>query len=515
MTGTARLSDAPVTEAPLANKAISTSIGRCAESLLDVDRLRGETNVLKSHPGELAAFAAALFELECAKQGDPDARANMLDTADLLLQFWRNRSGDVLAAAHPTLSQLWIDASQMLISFEAKRIDRALQACFEARGDAATLQQAMLALTPEGDRRVEFATCLYHLELARLFVDTSRAEFARRISLVTEAYNNPQVAKELIGTDTGLEHLWKELVPYLDEFFEAQEQAEEAAAREKLKTDPGALAAAVVPPPPPPMSDPSVAVVPAPAMSPPSVFVSEADLLTSSPTELAPEGEVEIVESRELTPAPGPLPVPPVLDAGAPPPPPKTLSQDSEVEVIELEEAPPPPPKPKTRDLDVLVDYEPDEEAQAFWRHTESALGLLPDSAAPRGGNRVLSADGRGERKKLNAWLDGMNGRFTEVPEARAMQCLMRLYMAAQVKEKTLFGQPNPKRKEAFRAALGLLSGTAAAAGRAAVWFELDGAETCEHLQTGLEVVQDFLQYCARNGKDPLDGAAADEFLGV
>jgi hypothetical protein len=47
------------------------------------------------------------------------------------------------------------------------------------------------------------------------------------------------------------------------------------------------------------------------------------------------------------------------------------------------------------------------------------------------------------------------------------------------------------------------------------VWFELDGAETCEHLQVGLEVVADFLQYCARQNKDPLDGAAADEFLAM
>jgi hypothetical protein len=500
-----------VTEAPLAtNRAIATSIGRCAESLLDVDRLRGETNALKAHAGELATFAAALFELECAKKGDPDARANMLDTADQLLQFWRDRSGDLLAAAHPTLSQLWTDASAMLISFEQKRVDRALKACFEARSDAALLQQALTALTPPGDRRVEFATCLYHLELARLFVDSSRAEFARRIALINEAYNDRAVATELIGGDEGLSHLWKELIPYLDEFYEAQEQEEEA--RKRAETDPNARVVELisdpelraVPPPPPPMSDPAVPAVPPPPASPPSAFVSEAEMLTSTPS----SEEVEIVEARELTPTPGPLPV-------APPPPPKTQSSDSEVEVVELEEAPPPPPKPKARDLDVLVDYEPDEQAQAFWRHTEAGLGLLPDSNAPRSGSRVLSADGRSERKKLNAWLDGLQGRFTEVPEARAMQCLMRLYMSAQVKQKTLFGQPNPKRKEAFRAALGLLSSDAGAAGRAAVWFEIDGLETIEHLQAGLEVVQDFLQYCARNGKDPLDGAAADEFLGL
>ena len=166
-----------MTEAPphpglVQSKAIAIGISRCAESLLDVDRLRGETNALKSQPGDLAVFAAALFELECAKKGDADARANMLVTADQLLQFWRDRSGDQLAAAHPTLSQLWTDASALLISFESKRVDRALKACFEAREDAALLQAAMLHLTPAGDRRVEFATCLYHLELCLLY--TSR-----------------------------------------------------------------------------------------------------------------------------------------------------------------------------------------------------------------------------------------------------------------------------------------------------------------------------------------------------
>ncbi|MBK7862243.1 MAG: hypothetical protein IPJ65_27275 [Archangiaceae bacterium] len=483
--------------------------------MLDVDRLRGETNALKAHSGELASFAAALFELECAKKGDPDARANMLDTADSLLQFWRDKSGDQLAAAHPTLSQLWIDASKMLVSFEQKRLERALAKCFESRADAPLLQEALKDLTPAGDRRVELATCLYHLELARLFVDSSRVEFARRIALVQEAYLDPAVATELIGGDPGLQHLWKELIPYLDEFFEAQEQEEEA--RRRSETDPAARAVSstsspnlgAVPPPPPPVSDPSVATVPDPLTTtqPPS-FVPEAEFLTS--TVAAVPDEVEILEAREVS-IEGDV-------APAPPPPPEPLGE-AEVEAIELEEAPPPPPKPSKpskRDarLDYLSDYEPDEAAQAFWRHTETSLGLVPSGEAPRTGERVLSADGRAERKKLNAWLDGMSGQFAEVPEARAMQCLMRLYMATQIKEKTLFGQPNPKRKDAFRAALGLLSGDGAAAGRAAVWFELDGPDTKANLATALEMVQDFLQFCSREQKDPLDAAAVDEFLG-
>jgi hypothetical protein len=546
--------------APLNPPAVASAIGRCAESLLDVDRLRGEVNVLKGMQGELAKFSAALFELECAKRGDPDARSNMLDTADRLLTFWRDKSGDLLAAAHPTLSQLWSDASALLISFEKKRVNRALSACWEARTDAALLERALQDLTPAGDRRVEFATCLYHLELARLFVDSSRAEFAKRIRLVHEAYGDRSVADQLVGDDPGLKHLWDDLVPYLDEFFEAQEQEEEAArkraeaqdqeedaARKKAEQPPEpsleqALAQAQHPSaeqlaeaeamfPAHEVSNAEVSALSEPLFSPsgtpaPSFSALEPGEVSVPP----PADEVEIIESRELTPPPGPPPddtlipppPPPLSDPAVPAvaPPPRAPT-DSEVEVVELDEVqeqPPPPPRsqrPVGRELDVLVDYEPGPEAQAFWRHTEAALQLLPDPSTARLGSRVLSADGRAERKKLNGWLDGLTGRFQDLPEAKAMQCLMRLYMAAHVKEKTLFGQPNPKRKEAFRTALGLLSADPDAAGRAAVWFELDGKETLEHLHVGLEQLADFLQFCARNKRDPLDGAAADEFLGL
>jgi hypothetical protein len=500
------------------NATVATAIGRCAEGMGDPVRLRNEVNALKQMQGSLADFASSLFELECARKGDADARANMLETADRLLTYWRDRSGDVLAAAHPALSKLWTDASALLISFESKRMSRALSACWEARGEAALLERAITDLTPAGDRRVEFATCLYHLELARLFVDSSRVEFARRIELVREAYLDPQTAKELVGDDAGLGHLWKDLVPYLDEFFEAQEQEEEAA-RKKVgdATDPRLQ----------PLGDPLFPslVLPITVVEPPefSALVQP----PPDPSAMTPD-EVEIIEPMEPTPPPTarPLGVPPpppsvTEETVLPPPLPRSDSLDSDLEVIELDEVPievATPVKsrrPIGRELDILTDYEPPPEAQAFWRHTEAALQLLPDPNVARVGSRVMSADGRNERKKLNAWLDGMTGRFADLPDARAMQCLLRLYMAAQVKEKTLFGQPNPKRKEAFKTALGLISADVEAAGRAAVWFELDGPETLEHLQVGLEVVADFLQFCAREKLDPLDGEAQSQFLGL
>ena len=168
-----------------------------------------------------------------------------------------------------------------------------------------------------------------------------------------------------------------------------------------------------------------------------------------------------------------------------------------------------------TGDYDLLTDYEPSVAAQDFWKHTVSTLELLPNPKVSRGNSRTLSADDRGARRKLNGWLDGVQGQYTDVPDAQAMQCLLKLYMAGQIKKKTLFGGTNQKRVDAFRDALKLLSTDAEAAGRAASWFELDGAETVEHLQNALEVVTDFLQFCAREGLSPLDEQAPDRFLEV
>jgi len=91
---------------------------------------------------------------------------------------------------------------------------------------------------------------------------------------------------------------------------------------------------------------------------------------------------------------------------------------------------------------------------------------------------------------------------------------LLRLMLAGQLKEKSLFGQPNARRKEAFTQAFALLGKNARAAGHGAIWFELDGPKTLESLQRGLEMLTEFLTFCAREGRDPLDALAQAEFIG-
>ena len=264
-------------------------------------------------------------------------------------------------------------------------------------------------------------------------------------------------------------------------------------------------------------SDPTMIVRPPPAL----VEATEPGVRVVRPPAPPRPGDesgildlAEVVEEQPLPPRPsdesGILDLAEVVEA----PPPAPLNDSGILELAELVEQPVIRNKPPRPSLDVDVgDYEPDEAAQTFWRHTEAGLGLLPAPDAPRMDRRALSAEGRAERKKLNGWLDGVTQRFDTVPESRTFACLMRLYLAAQLKEKGLFGGVNAKRREAFVAALQLLSAEPLAAGHCAVWFELDGKETVEHLNNGLEVLTDYLQFCARQNLDPLDPQVPAQFL--
>jgi len=89
----------------------------------------------------------------------------------------------------------------------------------------------------------------------------------------------------------------------------------------------------------------------------------------------------------------------------------------------------------------------------------------------------------------------------------------VRLTLAAQTKEKSLFGAANPRRKEGLEAAFSLLHGNAVAAGRAAVWFELDGDETRTALHSGLELLMAFLAFCGRENLDPLEPATVQKYV--
>lgn len=558
-------------ESPFPDDETTQTIARCVEAMGDLDRLRDELHGLRLSSDPRAQFATALFDLDRAQRGDPEARNELIDVADRLLVFWREGSGLELAKGIPELEELWASAASLLVSFEQKRFKKALRTCWEGRGNPSLLKEAIEELQPSGNRRVEFARCLYHLELARQFVESSRVEFARRAGLLSEAYQVEEIAAELVGDDEGLGHLWNELKPYLDEFFETMEEeaarrarkqaiaaaeAEIAAQRDSgamgpvrdfLKTDPGTIAV-VQPPelaeaeqvpsfrtlmertgsgefaavPPQPLSEenliePVEAVDELAAPPPPPPALTPAELPAIEPA----DDVVDLVEEAEalLPPPPAPLDLTP--------PGQWIPGTDGDVEIVESDEAPPPPPAltpaagiplPPRRhsQLDLVIDEpDPDADTIAFWHFTTKKLDLLPDPRQPRAARRLLNVENRADRKRLTEYLEAAEPYGKQNADARAFACLLRLMLAGQLKEKSLFGQPNARRSEAFAQALALLSTNPRAAGHGAVWFELDGPETLTALQKGLEVLTRFLTWCASERRDPLDDSAQAEFLGA
>ena len=162
----------------------------------------------------------------------------------------------------------------------------------------------------------------------------------------------------------------------------------------------------------------------------------------------------------------------------------------------------------------VLEEDDPDQATMAFWQFATKTLDLLPDPRHPRPAMRLLNVESRGDRKKLTGYLESAEPYAKQNADARAFSSLLRLMLAGQLKEKSLFGQPNARRAEAFAQAFALLSTNPRAAAHGAVWFEMDGPETLEALQRGLEMLMGYVTWCARERRDPLDAAAQAEFLG-
>lgn len=509
--------------APQLPVELSLSIERCAAALGDLTRLKGEVARLKATGDGLAHFASALFELEMARQGDPDGRAQLTHLAEVLLVFWRDGAGDELARRHPSLQSLWRSVAPMLAQFEMRRLELALATCWKHRDDPKQLAEDIEALQPPGHRRVEFARCVYHLELARQGIESSRVEFAQRAGLLAEAYQDSAIATELIGHDPGLRHLWGELMPYLDEFFEA---LEEQAARAQEGTKKVRIPSMPVIPP-----GRAVALGDDPQIPSFRTLVSDSQPLASPPLRPArpppappppshatppgglPEAEVLLEEEVMADPPPPPLDLTPPGSWK----PPQLPGDDLEISEADFGVPPPPPALTPAYGLaavvaeaeDIEVDFEPDEATLAFWDYTFAALQQAPvDGQKPR----MLATESRTDRKRLTTWLDGM-GNHLAVPEARAFAALVRLVLAGETKEKSLFGQDNPRRKEALEAAFSLLAPTPEAAGKAAVWFELDGTETRDSLGRGLELLYPFLAFCCRHSLDPLLPATVAKYL--
>ena len=324
---------------PPPSQTLIDAIARSAASYDDLHGLRFSLGLLGSFEDPRARFARSLFELSLARRGEEEARGNLTSIADELLISWRDGNGNEFARLAPVLEDLWTEAATLMVSFEVHRFTQALELCANARGDTERLAAAIEQLLPEGNRAVEFARCLYHLELARLGVESSRAQFARRAGLLAEAYQSVDAAKQLIGNDEGLAQLWADVLPYLDEFFEMME--EEAARRERPSAPvrpsaPRATAPAAAAPEP---TAPAIEI-PAPVVEvAPPVPVAE-ELPPSLDVDLTPTAVQSVIRTEETT-----VPVPP----------PAPSQPEPAATVPEYAPVAPPPPIEETPTLPKIV----------------------------------------------------------------------------------------------------------------------------------------------------------------
>ena len=127
-------------------------------------------------------------------------------------------------------------------------------------------------------------------------------------------------------------------------------------------------------------------------------------------------------------------------------------------------------------------------------------------------GKQAFSLEGRDARSHLKKFAGEVVTRFPQSPEARSMGALVELFLAAHLKEKTLFGKPNDKRVRATQDALSLLTADPVAAGHAAVLFENDGPQTIARFGEALVLMQRFLAHCLREKVDPLSPEAVSSF---
>jgi len=186
---------------------------------LSLPKLMPALDKLRKHPSARAQLAAALLDLEHARRGSLASKARIPEVAKLLLHIWRNGKPTALLGGDLTLTKLWEEAVVLLRLFESKRLSKQLNDCWDARKDAPRLKAAVAALSPPGHRRVEFAICLYSLQLARLGVKEAQGEFRQRVLLLKEAFFSPALASQLQGSNLGLAQLWQEVQPLLTRYF--------------------------------------------------------------------------------------------------------------------------------------------------------------------------------------------------------------------------------------------------------------------------------------------------------
>ncbi|HEY3451706.1 MAG TPA: hypothetical protein VGK67_35440 [Myxococcales bacterium] len=355
-------------------------------------------------------------------------------------------------------------------------VDHLVAAGLEALPEAPELaRRCLMDLSVIGGDRAVFATCVLTLELALLKDPEARAALPNYVAVLLEAYRDPRLANVLVAGSPELDQRWQRIRPVVADFVAlrqdpppAEEEVEEISADRVEEEEE------------PPASDQDLEA-------------RRAMQRLATPTELIAEIQ-EIIEDEAEPPPRRPPP---------PPPPPQALEVASGAEAPRRQ-APPPPE-------DDEQDDGPDAETKQFWSYAEKALGRMPDPNQSLVGAQSFATARSSDRAHLMRFAHDLVARHPQVRQSRALAALTLLYVAGQEKERGLLGI-NKERLKLIKSGLSML-GDARAAGQVAVLFEADGPETRKAFAPLVDIVFNYLGFCAREKLDPRSADAASRFV--
>jgi hypothetical protein len=114
---------------------------------------------------------------------------------------------------------------------------------------------------------------------------------------------------------------------------------------------------------------------------------------------------------------------------------------------------------------------------------------------------------------RLEAFLNQAVSYGDLVGTARGMASLGQLFLATNLRMKTLFGKRNARRATALRLGLSRLPADSEALEQAAAVFELEGGNALVAFEKVLELLLDYLAFCHQQRKDPRGNAAVEAYV--
>jgi hypothetical protein len=141
-------------------------------------------------------------------------------------------------------------------------------------------------------------------------------------------------------------------------------------------------------------------------------------------------------------------------------------------------------------------------------------LGHDPDNGAITVG-QAFTLDSGGDIDRFEGFVQAVAERGPRVPSARGLASLGHLYLGTHLRQRNLFGRPNPRRLAALRAGLKELPEDLPSMERAAEIFAFEGAAVNREFQKVTELLIDYLRFCWREQRHPRSAASVDAYLAL